>query len=175
MMMVTDKRRPADAREALGHVYLHHYSSLVRLAAFLSHDSAMAEDLAQEAYVRASVRARGYSRGDDGLAYLRTCIVNLCHSQWRRVQVTRRVLPRLLTEQPAAFTDDQVIFDRQIIVQALRGLSPRQREVVVLRHYVGLSERETAETLGITVGAVKSHASRGLKGLRVWMEQHDDE
>jgi len=141
----------------------------------LSHDIDSAEDVAQEAYVRASLRASKYSRDDEGLAYLRRCIVNLCHSQWRHKQVARRVLPRLFMDYHTASHNDPAVFDRQIIIRALRTLPPRQREVVVLRHYVGLSERETAETLGITVGAVKSHASRALTSLRAQMELQNGE
>lgn len=172
-MTGAEKVDPATGRAALGQQYLHHYSSLVRLAAFLSRDSGAAEDTAQEAYVRASLRVRGYSLNDDGLSYLRTCIVNLCHSEWRHGQVVRRALPRLSVELRRTSAEEEILFDRQAIVQALRQLPPRQREVVVLRHYVGLSERETAETLGISLGAVKSQASRGLATLRIWMEQND--
>lgn len=52
------------------------------------------------------------------------------------------------------------------LVRALQQLSPRQRECVVLRHYLDLSEKETAATLGVSVGAVKGYTSTGLAGLR---------
>ena len=51
-------------------------------------------------------------------------------------------------------------------VLALRGLPRRQREVIALRYYLDLSEADIAETLGISTGAVKSHASRGSAALR---------
>lgn len=55
---------------------------------------------------------------------------------------------------------------RDEVVRLLATLPPRQREVVVLRYYNGLPEREVAEMLGISTGSVKTHASRGLAALR---------
>ena len=56
--------------------------------------------------------------------------------------------------------------DRDQVVRLLAGLPEQQRRVVLLRYYTDLSERATAETLGISVGAVKSAAHRGLAALR---------
>jgi RNA polymerase sigma factor (sigma-70 family) len=55
---------------------------------------------------------------------------------------------------------------RRAVIDALAELPRRQREVLALRYYLDLSEREIAETLGISAGAVKSHASRGAAALR---------
>lgn len=57
--------------------------------------------------------------------------------------------------------------DRDALARLLAVLPQRQRTVVVLRYYTDLSEQQTADTLGISVGAVKSAASRGLDALRV--------
>ena len=71
----------------------------------------------------------------------------------------------MLQEQTpdTAYTSDPMTTD---LVRALQQLSPRERECVVLRHYLDQSEKETAATLGISVGSVKSYTSRGLAGLR---------
>ena len=58
------------------------------------------------------------------------------------------------------------------MLRALRELPVRQREVLVLRYYLDLSEAEIAETLGISRGAVKSHASRGSAALRTLLDAH---
>ena len=65
--------------------------------------------------------------------------------------------------------DDAVLADdrRDRVLDALRGLPARQREVLALRYYSELSEAEIADALGISRGAVKSHASRGAAALRV--------
>ena len=55
---------------------------------------------------------------------------------------------------------------RDAVLDALRELPTRQREVLVLRHYLELSETEIGETLGISRGSVKAHASRGGAALR---------
>ena len=59
------------------------------------------------------------------------------------------------------------------LVRALRRLSPRERECVVLRHYLDLSEKQTAEALGISVGSVKSYTMHGLRGLRALLLEGD--
>jgi len=56
--------------------------------------------------------------------------------------------------------------ERDVLVRALATLTARQRRIVVLRHLVGLSEKEVADDLGVSVGTVKSTASRGLAQLR---------
>jgi RNA polymerase sigma factor (sigma-70 family) len=60
------------------------------------------------------------------------------------------------------------------VLDALRALPERQREVLALRYYLDLSEAEIAETLGISKGAVKTHASRGAATLRAQMEEAND-
>jgi RNA polymerase sigma factor (sigma-70 family) len=61
--------------------------------------------------------------------------------------------------------------EREEVIRALHRLPRRQREVLVLRYYVDLSEAQIAEAIGISRGAVKSHASRGMATLRLNLEQ----
>jgi RNA polymerase sigma factor (sigma-70 family) len=60
--------------------------------------------------------------------------------------------------------------DRSAVVEALKALPQRQREALVLRYYGDLSEAQIAEAMGISQGAVKSHASRGMAALRQTLE-----
>jgi RNA polymerase sigma factor (sigma-70 family) len=63
-----------------------------------------------------------------------------------------------------------VSLDRTAVVEALKALPQRQREALVLRYYADLSEAQIAEAMGISQGAVKSHASRGMSALRQTLE-----
>ena len=73
-------------------------------------------------------------------------------------------------EAGSAPASDPVLVD---LVRALQGLGPRERESVVLRHYLDLSERQTAEAMGVSVGSVKGYTSRGLLALRVALKETD--
>jgi RNA polymerase sigma factor (sigma-70 family) len=104
-------------------------------------------------------------RRDDAVAYTRRVLVNLHTDSWRR---GRR--EALRAEPPEVVREDHpesVAEDRDTVIRALAVLTERERTVVVLRYYVGLSEAEVAAELGISVGTVKSTASRALARLRI--------
>ena len=136
---------------------------LLTSAWMLSGDPHVAEELVQEALVRVYVHWRR-AKADNPLAYARRVLVNLHTDRWRK---HRR---EVLTEEPpeAGHVHDPRTVD---LVRALRTLSPRERECVVLRHYLDLSERQTAQTLGIGVGTVKSYTMHGLRGLRALLTE----
>lgn len=133
-------------------------STLLAYAWLLTGEPHAAEDLVQETFVRVYVRWRKL-RGGQPLAYARRTLSNLHTDRWRsrRREVLRDEVPE------TAYTPDPMTTD---LVRALQQLSPRERECVVLRHYLDLSEKDTAATLGVSVGAVKSYTSKGLAGLR---------
>jgi len=122
-------------------------------------DRAESEDVAQETLARALVRWKKVS------AYAEPWVVrvagNLAIDRVRRQQRTRG-----LPASDVPCVDAQ----RVDLQRALLALSPKQREVVVLRYLVDLPEAEVAETLGCSVGTVKTHASRGLAALRKSLE-----
>jgi RNA polymerase sigma-70 factor (sigma-E family) len=98
----------------------------------------------------------------DPVAYARRSMANAHVSCWRR---TRR--ERLVAECPAtAAVTVRYPFEDEPLWQALRDLPPRQRAVIVLRYYEGLSEVEIARTLGVTQGTVKSQTSKAMTKLR---------
>lgn len=122
-----------------------------------------AEDLLQTALERTARRWTRISGVPE--AYTRTTIANLATDRWRR----RSVRPaEVLADPPDAagadFTTDVVVHDA--LIRALRQLTRRQRGVLVLRYFDDLTESETAAALGISVGTVKSCASRALDRLR---------
>ncbi len=144
-----------------------HYARLMRLAAFLLKDSSNCEDVVQEAFIR--VAGRSLHDPHHTLAYLRQTVVNLCRSQVRRRLVALRWAPTL-AQSDTVDHDIYRAIECDALVRALRQLPARQREAVVLRHYADLSEAETADAMGVSVGAVKSYSSRGLAALATHME-----
>jgi RNA polymerase sigma-70 factor (sigma-E family) len=98
----------------------------------------------------------------DPLAYIRRAMANAHISRWRRLR--RETLVADLPEQRTAGPADP--FEHEPLWQALRELPPRQRAVIVLRYYEGLSEAEIASSLGISAGTVKSQASKAIASLR---------
>jgi RNA polymerase sigma-70 factor (sigma-E family) len=137
---------------------------LVHFAELLTGDHGRAEDLVQDALVKAYV-AWPRIRTGGAEAYVRTCVVNGRTDWWRR---------RSSREQPTASPADRPVTadavrgvdDRVVVLDALTKLTDRERAVIALRFYLGLSEAETAADLGIAVGTVKSTAARAITKLR---------
>ncbi|GAA1929966.1 SigE family RNA polymerase sigma factor [Nocardioides lentus] len=165
------------ADRALEELYAVHWRPLVRLAVLLVRDTGVAEEVVQDAFVATHGRWSRLRDPDAALAYLRQAVVNRSRSSLRHAVVVDRHARRLASEagrpdpggtarpgdpdQHALLTEQ-----RRTVVDALARLPRRQREVLVLRYYAELSEAEIAEVLGVSRGAVKSHASRGAARLR---------
>jgi RNA polymerase sigma-70 factor (sigma-E family) len=154
---------------ALEQLYDEHYVRLVRLAVLLLGDAGRAEEIVQDSFVSVYRRMRRSGDGDavsNVPAYLRQTVVNKSRSVLRHLKVVAEHPAEAPTDVPGA--DDDLLHGvrRRQVIDALARLPRRQREVLVLRHYLDLSEREIAETLRISSGAVKSHASRGAAALR---------
>jgi RNA polymerase sigma-70 factor (sigma-E family) len=175
MALPADSREhPADrsagwsADEALELLYAAHWRRLVRLAVLLVHDQGSAEEIVQDCFVSVHARWSRLHDPDKALAYLRQSVVNRSRSHLRHLAVVRRHADRTAPAEPVAGADHSAydLVQRQTVLDALRRLPRRQREVLALRYYLELSEAEIADTLGISRGAVKSHASRGAAALR---------
>jgi RNA polymerase sigma-70 factor (sigma-E family) len=138
-------------------------------ARLLTGDDGRAEDLVQTALVRAYLR---WDRIDDPTAYARRVLYTAHADWWRRRWRHEYATPEL---PDRASPDDHATdsAERMRLQAALAGLSRRERAVVVLRYYEDLSERETADTLGVAVGTVKSTCARALAKLRVSPELAD--
>jgi RNA polymerase sigma-70 factor (sigma-E family) len=155
-----------DADTAVDELYAAHYRRLVRLSVLLVRDPETAEEVVQDSFVAMHSRWRSLRDPDKGLAYLRQTVVNRSRSVLRHRGVQARHVPSPLPDHPGADEDAVAAERRQEVLDALRELPGRQREVLALRYYLDLSEADIASTLGISRGAVKSHASRGVSALR---------
>lgn len=146
----------------LERLYREHYRSLVRLAAILVDDVATCEEVVQDAFVAVLRRSGGWLEADKGPAYLRSAVLNGARSHLRKQRVRRRWLR---TAEPPGAAPDALDAASSEVLEALRALPERQREVLALRYYLDLSEAEIAAALGIATGTVKTHAHRGLAAL----------
>jgi RNA polymerase sigma-70 factor (sigma-E family) len=139
---------------------------LVRMAVLLVDDISTAEDVVQEAFTALHKNQHRLREPQAALAYLRTTVVNNARTVIRRRQTARRhlSLARLEHAEPA---DSELLLaaSHQEVLAAVRQLPARQREVLTLRYWADLSETEIAQALGISRGAVKSNASRGMDKL----------
>ena len=142
-------------------------AALMRTAYLFTGNHHDAEDLVQTALVKA-VPAWGRITGDPG-PYVRRTLVRENISRWRRRR-WREVNVERLPERSAVDPDPS---GRMELAAALAQLAPRQRAVVVLRFYEDLTERETAELLGVSIGTVKSQARDALARLRVLLPADD--
>ena len=164
---MTAVRSEVGPTATLADMHREHYRSLVKLASLLIDDRAMCEEVVQDAFVavfRSSARLRDESRLP---AYLRSAVLNGARSQLRKRQVRTRLrsVDAPVADVASAETGALIADDKRALLAALRSLPDRQRDVLVLRFYLDLSESEIATTLGIGAGTVKTHTRRGLDAL----------
>ncbi len=140
-----------------------HGDRLLHTAYGLCGDWQHAEDLVQQALTAVARRWDVIETNPLGYAY--RCVVRTNIDRWRALRRRPEVLldPRHLATTGAAVSDT---LDDGTVAAALQALPPRQRAIVVLRYLQDLSEADTAAALGISIGAVKSGASRGVARLR---------
>ena len=177
-MTPVGSRRDAAARatadDGVSSLYAVHWAPMVRLAWLFVHDDLLAEEIAQDAFVSLHRRWQDVRPGR-GTAYLRQCVVNGARSALRHHKVEQRYLDSLrpaLRRRAVASAPDAALSaaGSADLFGRLQRLPERQREVLVLRYYLDLSEAQIADALGIASGSVKAHAHRGLAALRTEME-----
>ncbi|GAA1582482.1 SigE family RNA polymerase sigma factor [Kribbella sancticallisti] len=140
---------------------------LLRFATALCGSGDLAGDMVQDVALKAHRHWDRVREADVPDAYLRKMLVNE-YLSWRRKW--SRIVPRaeiFPTEQLADHANQQA--DRDQLLTELAKLPRRQRAVLTLRYYGGLSDPEIAETLGCTASTVRAHASRALAALRIEM------
>jgi RNA polymerase sigma-70 factor (sigma-E family) len=160
------------AASRLEQLYEAHVGRAVSLARLLTGDDQTAEDVAHDSFIRATGRFADLRRPESFDAYLRKTVVNECRARWRRRRLERDWLRR----QPPAEQVARPSFDpdeRSVIWHAITALPWRQRAAVVLRFYEDLPQREVAELLRCSTGAVESLLSRAIVTLRSAMDEED--
>ena len=144
-------------------------AALERFAYVLSGDAHLAQDLAQTALLKAYRRWRWVARAEHPDAYVRR-IVTRSYLDWRRRRSNGEAPVDAVPDLPAPDLAEGVA-ERDQLRRALGTLSPRQRAVLVLRHYEGMDDAAIAVLLHCGETSVRSHASRGLARLRASLDQ----
>jgi len=142
------------------------WPALVRLGYAVTGDRDLAQDLAQTALANAYASWSRVRKADDPDAYVRRIVLNAHRGSFRKRRVSERLTespPDTLSPVPDPAGQHG---DRATVLAALETLPRRQREVLVLRYWLDLTEAQVAATLGCSVGNVKSQTSRALSRLR---------
>ncbi|MGW0839757.1 SigE family RNA polymerase sigma factor [Streptomyces sp. NPDC002787] len=162
---------PADVEREAGVARLFelHYSSMLRLAVLLGADDP--ENVVAEAYYQIYRKWRRLRDAEAAEAYLRSTVCNLTRMRIRHLQVVRKHV-ETPPDEPVASAESTALLhdDQRVLIGALQQLPARQREALVLRHWLGLKESEIAAAMGISCGSVKTHTARGLAALTQAME-----
>nr|WP_079022629.1 SigE family RNA polymerase sigma factor [Streptomyces resistomycificus] len=159
---------PADIEReaALARLFELHYASMLRLAVLLGADDP--ENVVAEAFYQIYRKWRRLREPGAAEAYLRSTVCNLTRMRIRHLQVARKHVehPPPSGEVVASAESTALLHDDQrVLIEALQHLPARQREALVLRHWLGLKESEIAAAMGISCGSVKTHTSRGIAAL----------
>jgi RNA polymerase sigma factor (sigma-70 family) len=146
-------------------LYAAHAQGAVRLAYLLVGDQEIAQDIAQEAFLRAFGRFADMRKPNSFPNYVRATIVNLTRKHFRRRGLERLYIERLRA-RPAPSVAFPNVEQREMVTQALLKVPERQRAALVLHYYEDLSEYQVADLLGVSEQAARSLVARGRKTLR---------
>jgi RNA polymerase sigma-70 factor, ECF subfamily len=162
-----------DPKTQFRELYDQEYTSVYRAVRAVVLDSAAAEDLAQETFVRAYRARHRYTPTAPPGAWLRRIGVNLAISHLRRQKLARFLPARLYT------APDRRDYDRaearDVVEKALAALSPKLRAAVVLHYYEGLTREEIADVLGVPAGTVASRIAKAVAIMRRNMGTSDQQ
>lgn len=164
-----------DPGEVLTDLFVVHSRALVGLARLLVDDQATAEDVVQDAFVATFSRWSNIRDPEAALPYLRSAVINHARKSLRSRQHGGRVsLPQPgEPEYPGPGTE--AVERGHVVLTALRTLPYRQRQVVVLRYYLDLSEGQIADQLGVTRGSVHRQLARAAGTLRTELDELKDQ
>ena len=168
----------SNQRDAFGRFYRENLQALRGYVARLLPGSAEADDIASEAFSRVFA-ASSEDRPVPPKAYLFSAAHNLAMNHHRRLKV--RGVAQPVEEAQEALADDSPDAERALIArqrldllwQAIEQLSPRTREVFVMRKIERLRNPEIAERLGISVSAVEKHILKGLRACRAYLDEKE--
>ena len=155
-----------DADQVITAIYGAEYRSLVRLAAVLVGDVGIAEEVVQDSFVAMYGAWSRLRDRDKALAYLRQRVIKRSRSALRQAMVAGGNAPKPRPGiMPGAEQGVITQPERSAVISAMHILSPRQREALMLRFYLDLSERQAASAMGISLGAANYHTARAKAAL----------
>jgi RNA polymerase sigma-70 factor (sigma-E family) len=157
----------SDPDAAITALFDGHYTRMLRVAVVLLGDRAAAEDVVQDAFLALHSSWARVRDKPEAVGYLHRSVVNGARSRLRRRAVALRLRP---PRPPDMISAEESALAGHIggpLLNAMRALPRREREAVLFRHYLDLSEQQTADALGLRPGSVKGYASRGLAKLRI--------
>lgn len=149
---------PSVWHPSLIQVYEERYDDFVRLAYLMTGQSAIAEEVVQDAFIASR---RSWDGVRDPAPYVRAAVINRCYSWGRRFKLERERQPP--PDDPAELVADEMW-------DALATLTHRQRAAIVLRFYLDLPDKQIAEILGCRLATVRTAVHRGLRALRKVLE-----
>jgi len=156
----------ADATADVTELYRAHAVGLIRLAIVMLGDRAAAEDVVQDAFLGLYRRWAGLSDPANALTYVRSAVLNRCRNELRQRGRSRsHELAAVAVAGESAEAAVLVGEEHQRVLAAIRALPDRQREALVLRFYLDMSEEEAARAMGISRGTVKSATHRAVAAL----------
>ncbi len=167
MEPLTELRRaaPETARQQVTALYQAHALGLVRLAVLMVGDQSTAEDVVQDAFLGLYRHWPALKDPSRALSYARSSVLNGCRmvhrAKFRREKITLAAPEDIESAEATALLDEA---NREVLA-ALRLLPARQREAVVLRYYLDMTEDQAAQAMRVSRGTVKSATSRGLAAL----------
>jgi RNA polymerase sigma-70 factor (sigma-E family) len=152
-------------------LYEAHALSLIRLAYVMLGDRPAAEDVVQEAFLGLYQRWSKLRDTASAPGYLRASVMNSCRMVLRS---SARRDDRIAAELPWESAEATALVSEEYrhLLRGIRALPPRQREALLLRYYLDLSEEETARSMGVRPGTVKSATSRALAALGQRMQEY---
>jgi RNA polymerase sigma-70 factor (sigma-E family) len=156
-----------DASVGVTELYQAHAVGLIKLGVIMLGDRTAAEDVVQDAFFGLYRNWGRLSDPDNALAYARASVLNGCRAALRQRIRRERRLSAVADATTAESAESAVLLgeEHREVLAAVRRLPDRQREALVLRFYLGVSEEETARAMGISRGTVKSSTSRALAAL----------
>ena len=159
-----------DPGSAVSGLFDEHYTRMLRVATVLLGDVSAAEDVVQDSFLTLYTSWPQVRNKAEAAGYLHRSVVNGARSRLRRRAVAQRLRP---LRQPDVLSAEDAALSGLVsgsLLAAIRLLPRREREAVLFRHYLDLSEQQAAEALGLRRGSVKAYASRGLAKLRTVLE-----
>lgn len=166
----SDERPPPDALGGVTALYREHALGLIRLAVVMLGDRQSAEDVVQDAFTGLYRRWHTLSDTGKALGYVRSSVLNGSRSVLRK-RARQPASPgepetAAFGASPSPEAEALLSEEHREVLEAIRRLPDRQREALVLRFYLELSEGDIARSMGISRGTVKSTTSRALAALR---------